>query len=762
MTFRSALSAICLFALIGTTPVSATGFDQDKLAEIDTVIEQAVAAGKIPGAVIWLESQDQVYHKAYGYRALEPVKEKMTPDTIFDLASLTKVMATTPSILRLHQDGLLDLDQPVQTIIPAFQGHGKEGITVRHLLTHVSGLPAGIPKAERPSDFTGCMQWIYECEPKAAPEELLIYSDLNFILLGEVLRQLTGDDLDVYTRRELWAPLRMWNTRHTPPDDWCLRIAPTEKVADQVLRGVVHDPTCQIMGGITGNAGLFSNAEDVARFARMLLDNGSLLGNQVLWPETVMEMTRPQTPPTVIGKRGFGWDIDTGLSEKPRGKHFTPMASYGHTGWTGTSLWIEPAKDTFLILLTNRNHPRGGSVTDVRYEVASLAMEAVAAAVAPKFQKAKVLNGVDVLVEDDFAPLAGLKVGLITNHTGLARDGATTIDLLHESPKVELKALFGPEHGIRGKLDQAEISDGRDDKTGVPVYSLYGESRKPQPSHLEGLDALVFDIQDIGCRFYTYISTMKLAMEAASEQGLQFFVLDRINPIGGTVVDGPADIARESFTSTHPIAIQHGMTVGELARMFRAEEKMELDLTVVPLANWERQMRFDETGLTWVNPSPNMRNLNEAILYPGIGLLEFTDLSVGRGTETPFEWIGAPYIDAEALAIELQALQLPGIEFSPVHFTPDSSVFSGEVCHGVHFKITDANTIRPIDTGLSAAKILAREHQNYDIDDFDKLLVHPRTLEAVKAQKSLREIRQLWDEEVTEFRKRRAKFLLYE
>ncbi|MEM7014912.1 MAG: DUF1343 domain-containing protein [Verrucomicrobiota bacterium] len=373
----------------------------------------------------------------------------------------------------------------------------------------------------------------------------------------------------------------------------------------------------------------------------------------------------------------------------------------------------------------------------------------------------KVLNGVDVLVESGFEQLDGLKVGLITNHTGLSRKGKPTIDLLHEAPNVELKALFGPEHGIRGELDQAEIKDGRDDKTGLPVYSLYGASRKPSAEHLKGLDALVFDIQDIGCRFYTYISTMSLAMQAAEENGLRFIVLDRVNPIGGVVVDGPVKTAEKKFTSPHQIAIQHGMTVGELARMFNDEKDIGVELEVIQVANWKRAMRFDKTGLKWVNPSPNMRSLEAAILYPGIGLLEFTELSVGRGTKTPFEHIGAPYIDGQQLQKMLDDQKLPGVRFKATSYTPDASVFEGKACEGVSFKITDRDSIRPIDTGLLVAKYLTRTKDGYDIDDFNVLLNHPATLAAVKAQKSNDEIRELWADELADFRKRRANFLLY-
>src|SRR5581483_4665277 len=278
--------------------------------------------------------------------------------------------------------------------------------------------------------------------------------------------------------------------------------------------------------------------------------------------------------------------------------------------------------------------------------------------------------GIDVLQRDSFAPLRGRSVGLITNHTGLNRKGMATADLLRAAPEVRLRALFGPEHGIRGALD-TKISDSKDKATGLPVYSLYGERTRPTAAQLAGLDTLVFDIQDIGTRFYTYISTLGLCLEAAAEHSLRFVVLDRPNPLGGLDVEGPlADPDQLSFTAYHPIPIRHGLTVGEMARLFQAEKRIGADLHVVPVEGWRRADFWDATNLTWVNPSPNMRSLTGALLYPGIGLLETTNVSVGRGTDTPFEIIGAPWLDGRLLAAELNARDLPGVRFVPVRFTP--------------------------------------------------------------------------------------------
>ncbi len=381
-----------------------------------------------------------------------------------------------------------------------------------------------------------------------------------------------------------------------------------------------------------------------------------------------------------------------------------------------------------------------------------------------QFARSPVLNGIDVLARDSFAPLKGLRVGLVTNHTGLDREGNSTIDLLAAAPDVNLVALFSPEHGIRGTADES-VDDSRDEKSGLPIYSLYRtEDRRPTAEQLAGLDALAFDIQDIGCRFYTYISTMGLCMEAAAAHGLKFFVFDRVNPIGGVRVDGPIREGGFDFTAYHPLPIQHGMTVGELAQLFNHEKQLGLDLTVIPVAHWKRNRYFDQTGLRWVNPSPNMRSLEEAILYPGIGLLEFTNLSVGRGTDTPFELVGAPFIDGPLLADRLNALDLPGVKIKPVSFTPESSVHEGLPCGGVRFKITNRKTFRALDLGLSVGRELCRLYpEQYNFSERgNRLLDHTPTYEAVLRGSSLAEMRATWQPDAEKFLERRQPFLLYE
>jgi uncharacterized protein YbbC (DUF1343 family)/CubicO group peptidase (beta-lactamase class C family) len=753
-------------------------FDTNKLAEVDAAITQAIAEQRLPGAVVWLERDGVAYHRAYGLRAVRPAEQPMTEDTVFDLASLTKVLATAPCILRLVERDQVRLDARVQDYIPEFRRNGKDDITIRQLLTHTSGLRPGLGRAvDGPNAAI-----FYACQEKtnSVPGTAFVYSDINFILLGEVAQRVTHTGLETLAVAGIFGPLRMRETGFLPDRKLRPRIAPTEGAQ----RGVVHDPTARGMGGVAGHAGLFGTAADLARFARMMLNGGELEGKRILASDTVRLMTSVQTPDSITARRGLGWDIDTGYSR--RGTVF-PIGSYGHTGFTGGSIWIDPFSKTFLIFLSNRVHPDGhGDVRTLQTTLGTLAAEAVlgfdftqvAGALAPRTNTARaavalastngpspatpsVLNGIDVLKKQGFAPLKGLRVGLITNHTGRDREGNSTIDLLKAAPGVTLQALFSPEHGIRGELDE-KVDDGVDRKTGLPVHSLYGRRRSPTPEQLAGLDALVFDIQDVGCRFYTYISTMGLCLEAAATAKLKFFVLDRVNPINGLSVAGNVCHGDSHFTAFHPLPLRHGMTVGELARLFNDERHWKADLNVIPLEGWRRDLWFDETGLPWVNPSPNMRNLRAATLYPGVGLLEFA-LSVGRGTDTPFELVGAPYIDGEKLAADLNAAALPGVVFKPVRFTPKASVFKDKECGGVSILLTNRAECLPVEVGLSLALAIQKLHpDDFDLEKVNVLLQDLIALDAIRSGRTLAEIKEGWAKDLEAFKTRRGKYLLYQ
>lgn len=375
-----------------------------------------------------------------------------------------------------------------------------------------------------------------------------------------------------------------------------------------------------------------------------------------------------------------------------------------------------------------------------------------------------VLAGIDVLEQADFTQLAGHNIGLITNQTGINRWGTSSIQLLHDATEVKLLAIFSPEHGLFGKLDVPLIENTEDSATGIKVFSLYGNTRKPTAEMLAGIDTLVFDIQDIGTRFYTYISTMGEAMKVAAEFKLKFVVLDRPNPINGITVSGPVlDEGRQSFVGFHRLPIRHAMTIGELASLFKAELQLDLELEVIEIQGWDRAQYFDSTGLRWINPSPNMRSLTEAILYPGIGLLETTNLSVGRGTDTPFELFGAPWLDGHGLVVQLKGLHLPGVVFKPLQFTPTSSKFEGELCHGVGISITDRNQFEPVRTGIEIALQLRRLYpQIWEIDAYDRLLGNEKVLKAIQTGRPYVEIEGIYRKDLSQFVQRRSRHLIYQ
>ncbi|WP_110113043.1 DUF1343 domain-containing protein [Bacillus sp. CGMCC 1.16541] len=380
--------------------------------------------------------------------------------------------------------------------------------------------------------------------------------------------------------------------------------------------------------------------------------------------------------------------------------------------------------------------------------------------------------GVDVLLSDKKELIKGKRVGLITNPTGVDKQLTSIVDLLHNDPEVELTALYGPEHGVRGDAQAGQyVEFYTDGKTGLPVYSLYGKTRKPTPEMLENIDVLLFDIQDVGARFYTYIYTMAYAMEAAKENNMPFIVLDRPNPLNGTNVEGPVlDMKYASFVGNYAIPLRHGMTVGELAKLFNKEFSIGADLTVVEMKNWKRHMYYDDTKLPFVMPSPNMPTLETAITYPGAALIEGTNVSEGRGTTKPFELIGAPFINADELATSLNELNLPGVAFRAASFTPTFSKHAGQLSHGIQIHITDRKTYKPIETGLHIVKTIHdlypdnfafRAENSAGISFFDNLMGNRWVRDGIVAGRSVEDMQAQWQVELEEFKTVRQTYLLY-
>jgi uncharacterized protein YbbC (DUF1343 family)/CubicO group peptidase (beta-lactamase class C family) len=769
------------------------GLDPDRLKRIDGAIDRAIERGQVPGAVVVVGRRGSIaYARAAGRRAVQPNPEPMTRDTAFDMASLTKPVATATSIMILIEEGKLRPTDRLGRLLPEFDNHGKGDITVDQLLRHRAGLIPDDPISDYRDGPATAWEHLAEIDLVGPPGERFRYSDVGFLVLGRIVERIGGKPLDEFARERVFAVLEMKDAGFRPaePKDGKAiripegRIAPTEPETPggRMLRGVVHDPRSRALGGVAGHAGLFATADDLAIFAQTLLNGGlGPNGRRILSPLGVRAMIDAGSTPA-DERRGLGWDVQTSQSA-PRGGLFG-STSFGHTGFTGTSLWIDPETETFVILLTSRLHPdgRGASPTALRYEVATLAASAVIDAsprpvpVLPsptdrgsvgrtpheRAAGGSTRCGIDVLVEQKFRPLSNKRVGLVTNHTGRTRGGASTIDVLFRAPDVKLVKLFSPEHGIRGVLDTT-VSDSVDEATGLPVVSLYGKDRKPQPRDLEGIDVLVYDIQDIGARFYTYITTLGLVLEAAREGGKEVVVLDRPNPIGGREVSGPLrDDEYASFIAYHPLPVRHGMTVGELARLYNAERKIGARLEVVPCTGWSRDDFYDRTGLAWINPSPNMRSLTAALVYPGVGLLEATNLATGRGTDTPFERVGAPWIDPLPFAAALNAAGVPGARFVPIEFTPTQRQYAGARCGGVSIIVSDWSRFDPLRLGITlAVQLRALYSQQWKPEGLLRLLADRATYDDILAAKPAEVIIARWEAELNRFRRVRERYLLY-
>ena len=762
------------------------GEDQ-RLSVVDAIVRDAIRDREIPGAVVLIGHNGQVaYRKAFGHRALEPRLEIMTADTIFDIASLTKVVATTTAVMQLVEDGKIRVNDPVAKYIPEFAQNEKEDITIRQLLTHFSGLTEDLDLTEHWQGRDTAFKMAYAQKTVYPPGSRFLYSDINFIALGALVERVSGTTLDQYCEKNIFRPLKMTHTRFLPPATWKAKIAPTEYDEDNtMLRGVVHDPTARRMGGVAGHAGLFSTADDLSKFALALLNGGP-----VLPPLVVEKMTTPQQPPTAQVLRGFGWDIDSPFSTN-RGD-LLPVGSFGHTGFTGTSLWIDPTTETYIILLTNAVHPRGGSAVALRSKVATAVAAALnlnpseqdalrsksitgyneseTAARRMAVRNGTVKTGIDVLEAHHFEEISGgatrKRIGVLTNQTGINAQGQRTIDVLAHAPGVSLDAIFSPEHGVTGTLDTTDTANSKDTATGVPVYSVYGAKdadRRPSIDLLKTLDAVIIDMQDAGVRFYTYATTMRYFLEAAARAGTEIIVLDRPNPITGSFVQGPlSEPGRENFTAYHAVPVRHGMTMGELAQMLNAERHINARLKVIPMDGWMRGDWFDSTGLAWVNPSPNLRSLTANVLYPGVGLIEGTNVSVGRGTDTPFELLGAPWMHARELAAYLNARNISGVRFVPTSFTPSSSWYSSQRCEGVNLVLLDRNALDSPELGVELASAVHKLYPDqFLLEKMNDLLLNQSVLDAIGGGQDPRRIAEDWRESLEGFQQIRQKYLIY-
>ncbi len=936
---------ICVQSAEAQTPNSSN----PNFTLVSQLINDAIAQGKLPGAVVQIGHGGQVvFQQAYGNRKLanepglndEPSPaERMTEDTIFDMASLTKCIVTATAIGQLYESGKLDFDAPLERYLSAFNPkHDPQRslVTVRLLLTHFSGEAPDIdlkdPWGLAAPDKAEGLRRALATPLASTPGTKFVYSDINFILLGFIVETLSNQRLEDYARKHIFQPLGMVNSAYHAFDRACgskltfgtalalppqngpvygyptschteegwemtsiVDIAPTAHDDEgtpatnpdfgHLLRGTVHDPTTRRMGGVAGHAGVFSTTHDMGLFAQALLDRladrpsrfplkgstllllstpeqpghnpgqlaaanaaerASLAGAPFFAPSAkggVSGEARPDggpnpkgTPdrlllapnyPAVKGQtlRGFGWDIDSGYS-KPRGRVF-PIGSFGHTGFTGTSLWLDPGSNTYVLLLANAIHPHAGAaISNLRGEVATAAAQALdlypdpastavpenpyeagapssrpappdakVGAPAQAHEAPVVLTGIDVLEATHFAALTKIiqahhgdfRVGLLTNQTGVDHNGNRVIDILNSTrfreDGLKLTTLFSPEHGIVGRQDTEHMNAETDPATGLHVTSLYGpheSDKRPSHAQLKDLDAVVIDLQNVGVRFYTYDTVVGYFLEAAAAEkrtyghDLKMVVLDRPDPLGGLAVQGPvSDAGLESYTDYMPLPIRYGMTIGELARYINGVQNLNAALTVVPMQSWKRDEFFDETGLPWVDPSPNLRSLAAAILYPGVALLEMTNVSVGRGTETPFEVFGAgqtptapAWFHAAEVAATLNARSIPGVRFEPIHVTIADDAnhypFHGQTIEAVHVITTDRALLDSPELGIELLSTLHRLYPaQFQLAKAMRLVANGATLDALASGDDPRTIASGWKPALEEFKRRRQPFLLY-
>ncbi|MBL8841079.1 MAG: DUF1343 domain-containing protein [Planctomycetes bacterium] len=768
-------------------------FDVAALGAIDRALADARARGELPPTVVAIGRSDGLhYARARGADASAP----LPLDALFDLASLTKPLVTAALVADLA-DGAdsaagaaaagFSLDDPLAKWLPEV---AARDVTVRQCLLHTAGFVPDNELADYQAGREAAWERLFAQQPVTPPGVQFTYSDVGYELLGKLVERLHGAPLDVVARRVLFEPLALRDTGYRPDAAQAARCVPTEVRDGALLRGVVHDPRAALLGGVAGHAGLFSSALDLARFARMVLHEGELDGVRVLSRAAVARLTTPQHAASGA-LRTPGFDARSRFSSN-RGATMGGRA-FGHGGFTGTALWIDPDLDLFVLFLSSRlapepdvvvnpligriasiaaaavGRPSGGGATDratdgVNSGDDEAASEAAREAAREAAEPFPVETGADLVAATGGGRLLGRKIGLIANQSARTRDGTPLVELLQSlRPALELRVLFSPEHGFAGRADE-EVADSVDAATGLPIVSLYGERQAPTTAQLEGLDTLVFDLQDAGARCYTYASTLALCMEAAAAAGVRFVVLDRPNPIGGVAIGGPLpDSGRASFTALHPLPLRHGLTMGELARLYVAERGLALELEVVELAGWRRAQLFDATLLPWIDPSPNLRTLDAALLYPGLVVLERTSLSLGRGTDLPFEQFGAPWLDARALVAALTERRLPGVTFMEVAFTPSGSKHAGVACRGVRVHVVDRAALDPFRVVLEiAAELHARHADVWSLDDVDALLCSKATIAALRAGRAPELIAEEWQAEAEAFRVRRAPFLLYE
>jgi uncharacterized protein YbbC (DUF1343 family)/CubicO group peptidase (beta-lactamase class C family) len=643
---------------------------------LDREIEKAMEDGEMSGASLLVgRGPDILYQRVYGHSDIT-TQEPLSHEHLFDAASLTKPLVTAMSILLLAQDGLIDLDAPLTKYLAL---PWKVSPTVSQLLSHHGGLRPVVSEEGLPDS-------LMDVELAHPPGEQFVYSDVGYMLLGRLVEKQSGMPLDEFYQSRVLEPLDLKTATFHPDPALCV---PTFDVEP----GTVHDPRARRLQGVAGHAGLFANARGIHQ---------QLVGtSRLLTPEWRSLLFRP-----CQGGRTLGLDQETRLSSA-RGERFSPLTSAGHTGFTGTSFWWDEPTGIHVVLMTSRLHPDNeGNVIPLR--------KAIATRVGDHLLGTMVQTGLDRIVDSEFEQLEGKRVGFVVNQTSRDRFGRHLTELLPVDPDFELVSLFTPEHGLLGVRDE-KIEHGFHQGLKVPIFSLYGETREPKEEWFRDIDVLVFDLQDVGVRYYTYISTLQACLEVAERTSTQVIVLDRPNPLGGVVVDG--QLAREfSFIACDALPTVHGMTIGEVGLYLN--RKIGADLQVFKMVGWRRDMLWRDTGLALFSPSPNLAELEAIELYPVLGQLEWCDLSVGRGTRSPFRVIGAPYIkDPTSLAKDLNSSLGPELRFQPRYFVPTSSKYEGQLCGGLEVSLQGVLE-RPAECGVALAGALQAHYpQHFKMSD---------------------------------------------
>ena len=674
---------------------------QDSLAG---ALVRAVEETRNPGAAAYVGNlEGTLFRRATGMRQLEPSQHPASPDTVYDLASLTKTVATTTAVLLLQDDGELDIDAPLTEFLPIDM---YAGVTLRHLLTHTAGLVAGSPYYREVSSTAEMIERFAARSLDWPPGSRRRYSDVGFILLGHVVELVAKDSLDAFCKERIFEPLGMTSTAFNPSEELTARAAATERCnwRGRVMVGEVHDENAYAVGGVSGHAGLFSTVDDLARYCR------GLLRGELLREETIEEMIRPGQIPSYPWQ-GLGWRIAPWESETQG--YLPSRRAFGHAGWTGTSLWVDRDAGLFAALLGNTCHPSRNNRQNRAFR--GIFHAALAKSLYPA--RSAVHSGLDRLLRDEFAPLKNRRFALLTNHAAVDALGRHIIDVLRLDPGLELKRLFSPEHGIRGHAEAGE--DVPSEGGPIPVTSLYGDRKEPSAEELDEIDLFVVDLQDIGSRYYTYMATMKDCMAACAAKGVPVLVLDRPNPIGGEVLEGPIATRTDSPVSCAAIPVRHGMTMGELALYF-AEHELDAprpSVQVYPLDNWRRDLYFDDLSYPWLPPSPNIPTPETALFYVGTCLFEGVNLNEGRGTDTPFHVFGAPWLDPVAVLRDIEPEESRGCVLEPVTYTPVSMPgrashpeYQDEECRGIRIRMTNRSEMRPFTMVLALIQAIRAHH----------------------------------------------------